>query len=117
MHTREAPDYWGLNKKMNCAFPLTMITPCISFSRKESFMIEKKFSSSKYTVIKNFLSCLFKENLARTMTKTSQKPLKIKLRWISCFDPPKKAMSVIFFRLLSFFLICWVIIKVLEGFI
>ena len=102
MHTREAHDFWGLYKNMNCAFPLTMITPCISFSRKSSFMIEKKFSRSKYTVFKNFLSCLFKENLARTTTKTSQKPLKIKLRWISCFDPPKKAMSVIFFRLLSF---------------
>ena len=22
MHTREAPDFWGLHKNMNCAFPL-----------------------------------------------------------------------------------------------
>ena len=23
MNTREAPDFWGLHKNMNCAFPLT----------------------------------------------------------------------------------------------
>ena len=23
MHTREAPDFWGLHENMNCAFPLT----------------------------------------------------------------------------------------------
>ena len=25
MHTCEAPDYWGLHKNMNCAFPLRSV--------------------------------------------------------------------------------------------
>ena len=25
MHTREAPDFWGLHKTMNCTFPLMLI--------------------------------------------------------------------------------------------
>ena len=25
MHTREAPDFWGLHEKMNCTFPLNPI--------------------------------------------------------------------------------------------
>ena len=25
MHTREAPDFWGLHKNMNCAFPLSLL--------------------------------------------------------------------------------------------
>ena len=36
MHTREAPDFWGLCKNMNCAFPLRLNRfnlTCISYGR------------------------------------------------------------------------------------
>ena len=37
MKTREAPDFWGLHKNMNCAFPLMILLNSLYFSTKQFF--------------------------------------------------------------------------------
>ena len=37
MHTGRAPDFWGLHKKMNCAFPL---------NEPRSFLLERGTTES-----------------------------------------------------------------------
>ena len=42
MHTREAPDFWGLHKNMNCAFPLKLNVNflCFYVFREENLLID-----------------------------------------------------------------------------
>ena len=37
MKTREAPDFWGLHKNMNCAFPLMILLNSLYFCTKQFF--------------------------------------------------------------------------------
>ena len=69
MHTREAPDFLGLHKNMNCAFPLTdnSLEACVFYSEPLIYMIQVlcfyKFTNSFYKVrIESQMSHQFTSN-------------------------------------------------------
>ena len=46
MHTREAPDFWGLHKNVNCAFPLKELQ---NYKRKFFFGPPQKLAKTQPT--------------------------------------------------------------------
>ena len=61
MQMREAPDFWGLNKNMNCAFPLSYAGKTL-FAREVLFLLNFgifKLGFSKGTDSHVSLSCSF----------------------------------------------------------
>ena len=68
MQTREAPDFGGLHKNMNCAFPLSLMKINV-----ERFYIKKIFSNYQETTA---------TKKAKEISKTKKNITCVKYHWI-----------------------------------